>query len=838
MSATKRLVVVVLMAAGVGADAAPRVDGYGDPLPPEALARMGSVRSRQGATIHTLAFTPDGAALVALGWGENGIRVWDAATGRELRHFAGERERAALALGLSPDGKLIASAGTNVGSPISLWDLASGRHLRQLGRRRYKSAVFSPDRGTLAAFARDGTIELWDPASGELVRSWEAHRGGAWCGAFSPDGKTLISAGADGAVRAWQTATAILTLHIDCKPHADVPFGLSPDGKLLAVVSRADPGGRPEAAVRLWDLASGEEVRRLEVRAKDPRGAAVADITSLAFSPDGKLLATGGADHLVRVWDVVGGKELRAIAGHFARTLPLAFAPDGKTLAVADGGTICLHDPATGAEHVPLHGHSTWVFAAALSPDARTLATAGQSGPIHLWQTATGRELRALPGHENSVVSLILSGDGQTLYSAGLDQVVRVWDVGRGTEVRQVRGTGFTRLQGMALSADGKTLAVPGPEQTVLLLDTATGKERRVLREFEQAVNGLAFAASNLTTWTRDQTVAVWNPATGDKVRQFSTGEARQRPLPTGGTGYESYAAAVSADGRLVALGVRERAVFVLDTATGHEVRRLSGLPDGVSALAFAPDGKTLAWAGLNDPTVRLVELATGQEAHTFPGHRGRVVCLTFAENGRTLVSGGADTTALVWDLTGRLALAERWGKPLTQRERDICWEDLRGADAGRAWSAIRRLAADPGPTITALQKAISPVARADERKLARLLADLDSDRFEVRQQAADELQKLGASAVGACRRALAAQPSAEARRWLEELVEKQDQQQWSPSPERLRTLRALRLLELAGTVEARQVLEALGSGAPGAWLTEYARACLRRIHRQGLTAP
>jgi hypothetical protein len=458
---------------------------------------------------------------------------------------------------------------------------------------------------------------------------------------------------------------------------------------------------------------------------------------------------------------------------------------------------------------------------------------------IHLWETATGRELRALQSHENSVLSLVMSADSRTLCSAGTDQTVRMWDLARGTEIRHIRGTDFTRLQSLALSADGKTLAVPGPDQTVLLLDATTGKQRRVLRGFERAINGLTFSpGGNLIAWARDQTVTVWDPATGEKLRQFSTGEARQRPLPGGGTGFPSYAAAVSADGRLVALGLQDRVVFVLDTATGQEVRRLTGLLDGVSALAFSPDGKTLAWGGLNDPTVRLAELATGKEAHAFSGHRGRIVCLTFADDGRMLVSGGADTTALVWDLTGRLRLRAQQARPLTAGDRSSCWEDLGSTDAGRAWTAVRRLATDPGPTGAALQKAISPVTIVDETKLARLIADLDSDRFEVRRQAADELEKLGESAVGACRKALAGRPSAEARRQLEELVEKQDQRRWSPSPERLRTVRALQVLELAGTPEARRTLETLAHGAPGAWLTEDARACLRRQDRRGPTGP
>jgi WD40 repeat protein len=825
-----RLLCILVLGAGQALAAAPfRVDRAGDPLPEEALARMGSLRFRQGATIHSLAFTPDGAALVTHGWGDNGVCVWNAATGKEIRRFAQGGERVYVSSALSPDGKLLAAASGAHAEGITLWEVASGKRLREIGKRRYRSARFAPDGKTFAAFALDGYIELWDPASGDLVRSWDAHPGGAWYGSFGPDGKTLTSAGADGAVRAWEVATAIQTSQIDVKAHADVALALSPNGKLLAVVPQADSGGsrpRPDGLVRVWDLAGPK--REL---------AMAASVGSLAFSPDGKLLATGVANHTVLLWDMElkqAGKALRHLGGYFAATLPVAFSPDGKTLAVADGGTLRLYDSATGKAKAPVFGPPTWVFAAALSSDGKTLATAGQGGVIHLWEAATGRELRELAGHENNVLGLALSMDGRILYSVGQDKQLRTWDLVEGKEIRKREGIDAARLSSLALSPDGATLAVPGPDKTVLLLEATSGKERRVIGGFDQPVNGVSFSpAGALITWTRDQAVVVWNPQTGEKRRQFATGEARQRLLPGGSTGYSGYAAAVSPNGRLVALGLQDRVVFVLDTATGQEVRRLTGLLDGISALAFSADSQTLAWGGFEDGTVHLVELATGREAHSLRGHRGRVTCLTFSADGRSLVSGGGDTTALVWDTTGRLALGELWGKPLAPEEADALWERLRGEDAGRACQAIRRLAAAPEQSIPHLEKRLKPIAAISQDRLARLIAELDSENFAVRQQAAAELDKLGEAAEGAARKAMEARPSPEARRRLEELLEHAAQRTWSPSPERLRTARAVQVLELAATPEAVRLLKTLAAGAEGAWLTEGSKAALSRLHKR-----
>jgi WD40 repeat protein len=843
MSRTNMVLFVTILTATAGAEPPARVDRHDDPLPAEAIARMGSLRLRQGATVHSLAFTPNGATLIAHGWGDNGLCVWDAITGKEVRRFAQDRDKPPASSCLSPDGKTVASVSGIFGEGITLWDVPAGRQVRQFGSRRYRSACFSPDGKMLAGLAVDGTVELWDAASAALVRSWEAHRGGAWYGAFGPEGKALITAGADRTVRAWEAATAIQTFQLDVNPHPDVPLALSRDGKLLAVVAQAEPAKTPPAPdhrIRLYDPASGKEVRQLAIPAKNRRTGEPTGVTSLAFSADGKILAAGGNDRTLRLWAPPAGTELRQFTDYFAATVPLAVSPDGKTLATADGGTLRLRDSATGKDRLPLFGHTTWIFTAAHAADGKTLATAGQGGVIYLWEPATGRELRSFAGHDNNVLSLVMSADGRTLYSTGLDRTVRAWETASGREVYRTKGTEATRLDSLALSPDGKTLAVPGPDRSVLLLNASDGKQQGQLKGLDLVVNGVAFAAGgSLLTWTRDQNVAVWDVAADTKLRQFATGEARQRPLPAGGTGYVGYAAAASADGRLVALGLKEGTVFVLDTATGQEVRRLTGLPGGVSALAFSPDGRTLAVGGWDDPTVRLMELGTGREAHVFTGHRGRVVCLTFAADGRTLVSGSGDTTALVWDLTGRLDAKVRWGKLLTPDERDACWQALRGEDATAAWNAVRRLAADAANSVPYLQKKLLPIPVAEQGKLAKLIAELDSDRFEVRKQAAAELEKLGDSAVGACRRALEGRPSPEARRQLEELLEKETRQKWSPSPQRLGSLRALEALERAGTAEARRLLEGLARGAPGAWLTEEAQGALRRLDRRpGAASP
>jgi hypothetical protein len=227
---------------------------------------------------------------------------------------------------------------------------------------------------------------------------------------------------------------------------------------------------------------------------------------------------------------------------------------------------------------------------------------------------------------------------------------------------------------------------------------------------------------------------------------------------------------------------------------------------------------------------VRLWEVVTGQLRATLAGHAGEVSALAFAPDGRVLASGSVDTTILTWGLT---ALAAR----PTHRELAALWADLAG-DAAQSYQAIRALAASPEQAVSFLRerlKPVRPLTAADRKRIARWLADLDSDRFEVRQRAAAELEALGEPAAPALRKALGS-PSPEVRRRAEALLAKVDGP--SLTPERLRALRAVEALEHAGTPEARRLLEALSRGAAEAPLTREARLALERLARQPVSYP
>jgi hypothetical protein len=267
----------------------------------------------------------------------------------------------------------------------------------------------------------------------------------------------------------------------------------------------------------------------------------------------------------------------------------------------------------------------------------------------------------------------------------------------------------------------------------------------------------------------------------------------------------------------------------VLETNTGKEVCRFTTGTDGASQMAFSPDGKSLAWAGWREGTVYLGEIATGEVRKRFSGHRGRVVSLAFSPDGQTLISGSEDTTALVWDLTGP---SEPKGR-LTDDDLNRAWDSLTQRDAAAGYRAIQALVADPERSISFLRTRLKPVPAVAEEQLKRRIAQLGSDQFAEREKAARELEKQNEAALHALRQALEERPALEIRRRLEQIIEKAERGAWPPSPEQLRTRRALEVLERAGTPEARRVLETLAGGAPGAWLTLDAKAALARLAKR-----
>jgi WD40 repeat protein len=574
--------------------------------------------------------------------------------------------------------------------------------------RGVSSIAFNSEGSRLASIGWDGKVFLWDTVSGQEIRRFRTGSNGSASIAFSADDRSLIAGTwVENGGTQWDVAAAAPPPAPDAPPVPVSAAAVSAERRLFASASMDDPD---HPRIALWDidrhakltslsghrgmvasiafspdggvLASADDggvVRMWDVgadpgrsRSRSARRAHKGAVVRLVFSRDGQLLASAGNDGKVVLWRVRDGQPLRTITGtgeSIEGRAPtfLAFSPDGRALAVADSGpVVALWDLASDTRPHFLRGQLGGVRMLAFSPHGDRLASAGDDGSVLVWMVSgpsTGRVDTTLRGHSGAVRALAFSTDGSQLASAGADGIVALWDVSLDKPPRGELRRGLEAMTGVAYRPpDGRLLAFVNEGALVSVWGTKNGPH--ALHEFQgpqqEPLSALAFSPDGqlMATASWDASVVLW-----DMTADAGSG----RPLETLRTadGVVTSVAFRPPDGRLLATASLSGKVMLWDVSTRRRIAVLEH-PDGIRAIAFDRNGGALAAAG-QDGSVTLWTIDSGAHAQRVDrkliGHQGQVTSVAFGTDGKLLASGGLDKTIRVWDPATQQAI----GAPLVQ---------------------------------------------------------------------------------------------------------------------------------------------------------------------------
>lgn len=597
-----------------------------------------------GETIAAMTLSPDGT-YVAVGSFSGQVRVWQVVNGEPVWSVKGH-SRMAWALAFNADGTVLASCG--YGGRVRLWDAARGRCFRtlQAHSKWVRTAAFSPTAPILVSAGDDATVRVWDMQSGRCVRELDGHQGMVWSAAFSPDGALFVTGGSDGTLRVWtsHTGECVRIVH----GHKDGVFTVAfhPHGQLVA------SGGQDDGLIKLWDVHTGACVATLHRHATGS--------VSVAFNPDGTLLASGSNNGVVELRDIANEHNRHYVGtlhGHQWLVSAVAFAPQNLLASATYGGHVRLWEAQRGKLLRTIHGYSRLITAIAFSPNGTLLAQGDDNGMIRIWDVHRGCCLIAVQGHVGPVWAITWNPDGTTFASGGDDPDVTLWDARTGRAIQRFGGHPVV-VWALAFSPDGTLLASGGGDKVIKLWRVASEENEEAVvalpRSSDQIVS-LAFDADGgtLASGEMNGAIKLWDVAGGYVLKNM-----QHHASPVGTLRFSTH-------GETLLSSSNRELLQWWDVASGECLETLPAEAGGYwfKAAALSADGALLA-TGSDDRTVKLWRAdgtSDAQQPQVFRGHAGQIWAVALSPDHRILASSDDEGTIMVWDTQTGAIIRRLW---------------------------------------------------------------------------------------------------------------------------------------------------------------------------------